>query len=315
MTEEKKRKLIIIAGPTATGKSAAAVELAKRIGGEVISADSMQVYRGMDIGSAKVTKEEMQGVPHHLIDVLEPEEAFNITLFQKMATDAAEEIYSRGHVPIICGGTGFYIQSVLYGIEFTREETDLAYRAGLEELPADKLYEMLKAVDPASCEAIHANNRKRVIRALEFYHETGQPISAHNAQERAREAAFDARFFVLTDERSVLYERIDARVDRMVEAGLVDEVKRLKERGIARTAVSMQGLGYKEIYDYLSGEYSLEEAVKRIKQGSRHYAKRQLTWFKRERDTIWLDRSTFKDAEREIVDRMEEEYLNDKRSI
>ena len=294
-------KLVIIAGPTATGKSDAAVALSKAIGGEVISADSVQVYKGLDIGSAKIKAEEMQGITHHLIDVLEPEEPFNITIFQKMAKEAMKGIYERGHIPVICGGTGFYIQSVLYDIEFTEEETDMSYRSELEKKTAGELYDMLKAVDPVSCESIHENNIKRVIRALEFYHETGYPISTHNAQQRARKAAYDARFFVLTDDRAALYERIDARVDKMIDAGLVEEVRALRERGVPRMSTAMQGLGYKEIYAYLEGECSLEEAIYTIKRDSRHFAKRQVTWFKREADAIWIDRSSFKDPAAGIV--------------
>ena len=290
-----KQPLIIIAGPTATGKSAAAVEVAKKIGGEVISADSMQVYRGMDIGSAKITLEEMEGVPHHLIDVLDPTEDFNVTIFQKMAKETMSGIYERGHIPIICGGTGFYIQSVLYDIDFTEEETDMTYRKELEKIAEEQgvsvLYEQLKAVDPASCDSIHENNVKRVIRALEYYHENGRPISVHNAEQRAKEEAYDAKFFVITDDRAKMYERIDQRVDKMVEAGLVAEVQKLKDMGIPKSAVSMQGLGYKEIFDYLNGECSLENAVYTIKRDTRHFAKRQLTWFKREPSVIWIDRS------------------------
>ena len=297
-------KLVIIAGPTATGKSDAAVALSKVIGGEVISADSVQVYKGLDIGSAKITLGEMQGVPHHLIDMLEPEEPFNITIFQKMAKEAMQGIYERGHIPVICGGTGFYIQSVLYDIEFTSEDTDMSYRHELEKKDPRELYAMLKAVDPVSCESIHENNVKRVIRALEFFHETGYPISTHNAQQRSRSAAYDARFFVLTDERSKLYERIDARVDKMVAAGLVDEVRALKDRGVPRMSTAMQGLGYKEIYDYLAGECTLEEAIYTIKRDSRHFAKRQVTWFKREPDAIWIDRSKFADPAKDIVEFM-----------
>ena len=297
-------KLVIIAGPTATGKSDAAVALSKVIGGEVISTDSVQVYKGLDIGSAKITQGEMQGVPHHLIDMLEPEEPFNITIFQKMAKEAMQGIYERGHIPVICGGTGFYIQSVLYDIEFTSEDTDMSYRHELEKKDPKELYAMLKAVDPASCESIHENNVKRVIRALEFFHETGYPISTLNAQQRSRSAAYDARFFVLTDERSKLYERIDARVDKMVASGLVDEVRALKDRGVPRMSTAMQGLGYKEIYDYLAGECTLEEAIYTIKRDSRHFAKRQVTWFKREPDAIWIDRSKFADPAIDIVEFM-----------
>ncbi|MCR5118265.1 MAG: tRNA (adenosine(37)-N6)-dimethylallyltransferase MiaA [Lachnospiraceae bacterium] len=285
------KDLYIIAGPTATGKSAAAVRLAKKINGEVISADSMQVYRGMDIGTAKITEEETEGVPHHLIDILDPTEEFNINIFQKLCKKAITEIKERGRVPIICGGTGFYIQSVLYDIEFTEEETDLSYRRELEEIYREKggevLFEMLREADPASCEAIHPNNIKRVIRALEYHKETGGQISSHNEEQRKKKPAYDAAFYVLYDERKLMYERIDRRVDKMIEAGLVDEVRKLREY-VPRNAVSMQGLGYKEIYAYLEGECTLDEAVYILKRDTRHFAKRQITWFKREKDTRWI---------------------------
>ncbi len=287
------QKLMIVAGPTAVGKSAAAVELAKKYNGEVISADSMQVYRGMDIGTAKISAEEMQGIRHHLIDILDPTEDFNIRLFQKLAKEAIADIAGRGKLPIICGGTGFYIQSVLYDIEFTEEETDMTYRHELEEMLKEKgsayLYEMLRKADPASCESIHENNTKRVIRALEYHKETGGRISEHNAEQRKRKSAYDADFYVIYDERPLMYERIDKRVDKMIEDGLTDEVRRLKEY-VPRQSVSMQGLGYKEIYAYLEGEISLDEAVYILKRDTRHFAKRQITWFKREKDAIWVKR-------------------------
>ena len=284
-------KIYIIAGPTACGRSAAAIKLAKKTGGEVISADSMQVYRGMDIGTAKVTAEEMQGVPHHLIDILDPVEEFNINIFQKLCKKAISEIIQRGHIPIICGGTGFYIQSVLYDIDFTEEETDMSYRRELEELYKKKggevLFEMLREADPASCETIHPNNIKRVIRALEYHKETGECLSVHNEEQRKKKPAYDAAFYVLYDDRKLMYQRIDRRVDKMIEQGLVEEVRKLKEY-VPRDAVSMQGLGYKEIYAYLEGECSLDEAVYVLKRDTRHFAKRQITWFKREKDAVWV---------------------------
>lgn len=289
-----KNKLIMIAGPTGVGKSDLAVQLAMRNGGEVISADSMQVYRGMDIGTAKITPEQMQGVPHHLIDVCEPDEDWNVVRFQKMAKEVLEGIYERGHIPIVCGGTGFYIQALLYDIDFTENDGDVSLRRALEERAAlgeaerAKLYEELKAVDPGAADAIHPNNIKRVIRALEFHAQTGQAISAHNEAQRQRPAAYDSRFFVLTDARERLYERIDRRVDRMLRDGLVEEVKGLRSRGYDRSLVSMQGLGYKEILSWLDGEIPFEESVRILKRDTRHFAKRQLTWFKRERDVIWL---------------------------
>ena len=253
----------------------------------------------MDIGSAKITKDEMEGVPHHLVDVLDPQEGFDVCRFQSMAKEALAGIYERGRVPIVVGGTGFYIQALLYDIDFTETKEDTAYRRELSELARTKgnhaLHEMLKQVDPESAEAIHENNVKRVIRALEFYQETGEKISAHNEQQRLHESPYQFCYFVLTDDRKTLYERIDERVDLMLEQGLVAEVQALKEQGCRADMVSMKGLGYKEILAYLDGQISLEEAVYIIKRDTRHFAKRQLTWFRRERDVIWLDRQAYQD--------------------
>ena len=292
-----KNKLIVLAGPTAVGKTALSILLAKRIGGEIISADSMQVYRHMDIGSAKITASEMEGVPHHLIDILEPTEEFNVFLFQSLARQAIKEISSRGNIPIVVGGTGFYIQTLLYDIAFEGEEDHSEIRRRLEqeadEKGLDALYSQLCLVDPRSAETIHPHNRKRLIRALEFYRLNGYPISRHNEREREKKSPYDFSYFVITDERSRLYQKIEERVDHMIEEGLVPEVQRLKEMGCDRNMVSMQGLGYKEIMDFLDGRCTLEEAVLRIKQDTRHFAKRQLTWFRRERDVIWIDKSIY----------------------
>lgn len=289
----RKKPLIIIAGPTAVGKSDLAVNFAKEFGGEVISADSMQVYRGLDIGSAKITPEEMQGVPHHLIDVLDPKEPFNVAVFQRLAKDALAEIYSRGRIPVICGGTGFYIQSVLYDIDFTENPADLSVRNALmktaEEEGAEAIREKLLKIDPESAAGIDGNNVKRMIRAIEYYEMTGEKISVHNARERAKESPYDSHFYVLTMDRERLYERIDARVDRMMEAGLLQETEKLKNCGCTREMTSMQGLGYKQLYRYLEGECSLPEAVESIKIETRHFAKRQLTWFRREKAVRWID--------------------------
>ncbi len=293
----QQKPMIILTGPTAVGKSALSVELAKKINGAVISADSMQVYRHMDIGSAKITPEEMKGVTHYMIDELEPDEEFHVVRFVTMAKEYLKEIYADGKIPIIAGGTGFYIQALLYDIDFTEQQCDETYRGQLEDLArehgAEYLHGMLREVDPASAEAIHANNIKRVIRALEFYHLSGKKISEHNETERQKQSPYNFAYFVLTDERTKLYERIDRRVDAMMEAGLVEEVKKLKSMGCSRDMVSMQGLGYKETLAYLDGECTLEEAVYIIKRETRHFAKRQLTWFKRERDVIWLDKQAF----------------------
>lgn len=290
----EKKPLVILTGPTAVGKTKLSVELAKAIGGEIISADSMQVYKKMDIGSAKIRPEQMQGVPHHLIDVLDPSEDFNVVTFVSLCRECMEGIYDRGHIPILVGGTGFYIQAVLYQIDFTDTKEDDTYRKKLEDLAAEKgsrfLHEMLQKADPASAEAIHENNVKRVIRALEFYEQTGTPISAHNEQERQKESAYNSCYFVLNDDRDVLYKKIDKRVDEMLAWGLVEEVEALRAEGCHRGQVSMQGLGYKEILDYLDGEISLERAVYLIKRDTRHFAKRQLTWFRREKEVIWVDK-------------------------
>ncbi|MCR5278821.1 MAG: tRNA (adenosine(37)-N6)-dimethylallyltransferase MiaA [Lachnospiraceae bacterium] len=295
-------KLIVIAGPTAVGKSDVAIKLAKKIDGEIISADSMQVYRYMDIGSAKVTKGEMQGIPHHLIDVLDPHDAFNAAVFTKMADECIKDINARGKIPILTGGTGFYIRALVYGNDFSEsngEDTDLyeELEAKAREFGPDFLFDKLREVDPASCEIIHKNNVKRVVRALMFYKETGKPISLHNKELHENPPAYDFDFFVLTDDRSKLYERIDRRVDKMIDMGLVEEVMRLKDMGLTKNDNSMQGIGYKEILMYLDGEITLPEAVEMIKTGSRHYAKRQITWFKREKDAVWIDRSEYRTDE------------------
>ena len=297
----EKTPLLIVAGPTATGKSDSAVELALRMNGEVISADSMQVYRGMDIGSAKVTVEEMRGVPHHLIDCADPSENWNVVRFQKEARRAVQDIASRGRLPILCGGTGFYIQALLYDIDFTQMDENTPLRDRLSALAAEKgpeaVHALLLEKDPASAAAIHPNNLKRVIRAIEFMEESGGSIAAHNLQQRERESAYRSVFFVLTMDRARLYERIDRRVDIMMERGLVDEVAGLRAMGIQRDSTSMQGIGYKQIYGYLDGEYDLEEAVRLIKRDTRHFAKRQLTWFKREKDVIWTDLDRFENRQ------------------
>ena len=306
-----KKPILILTGPTAVGKTRLSIKLAKAVNGEIISADSMQVYRYMDIGSAKIKPEETEGVPHHLIDVLDPEEEFNVVTFQKMCKKCMEEIYERGHVPILTGGTGFYIQSVLYDIDFTENAEDTTIRNRLEkeaeEKGAEYLHQKLQEVDPASAEAIHANNIKRVIRALEFYEQTGEKISLHNELERQKESAYASCYFVLNDDREKLYERIERRVDEMLAEGLVAEVEALKKRGCTRKMVSMQGLGYKEILAYLDGEYSLEEAVYRIKRDTRHFAKRQITWFKREKEVIWINKPFFSYDDDKILDFMKKE--------
>lgn len=290
----QKKPLIILTGPTAVGKTALSIELAKAVNGEMISADSMQVYRMLDIGTAKIKPEEMEGIKHYLIDVLEPTEDFNVFRFQQMAKAALEEIYAKGKIPIVVGGTGFYIQALLYDITF--EETEESpYRKKLEQYAkingAHALHEQLKDIDLVSYQEIHENNVKRVIRALEFYHDTGYPISTHNALEREKESPYNFAYFVLNDDRQKLYNRIEYRIDQMLEDGLVKEVQSALAYGCTKEMVSMQGLGYKEIIPYLEGNCSLEDAVYILKRDTRHFAKRQLTWFRRERDVIWVDKT------------------------
>lgn len=303
-----KKPLIVLTGPTAIGKTSLSISLAKAVNGEIISADSMQVYKHMDIGSAKIRPEEMKGVPHYLVDVLEPEEEFHIVKFQQMAKAAMKEIYGKGKIPILVGGTGFYIQAVTRDIDFTEAKQEDAYRLELEALAEEKgaeyLHEMLQKVDPASAESIHAHNVKRVIRALEFYHQNGTPISAHNEEQKAQESPYNLAYFVLNGPREILYDRIDRRVDQMLEEGLVKEVENLKEMGCHRGMVSMQGLGYKEILACLEGEYPLEEAVRILKRDTRHFAKRQLTWFRREKDVIWVNKEEFNWNEDSILEYM-----------
>ncbi len=303
------KKIIIISGPTAVGKTRISVELAKRIGGEIISADSMQVYRGMDIGTAKVTKEEMQGVMHHLIDILDPSEDFNVVDFARFAKEKCREISDRGHFPIVVGGTGFYIQALLYDVDFTENDDDMSYRHELEELAekegAEYLHEMLKKIDPEAAEAIHMNNIKRVIRALEFYKKSNGKISEHNKEQHSKASPYDFCYFALTNEREILYKNIEIRVDQMIENGLVDEVKKVLSMGVSETNTALQGIGYKEIVEYIKGEITLPQAIYKIKLNTRHFAKRQLTWLRRERSVIWLDKS--KMSEEEIIGRMADE--------
>lgn len=295
-----KQKMILLTGPTAVGKTELSIALAKKYNGEIISADSMQVYRHMDIGTAKIRPEEMQSVPHYLIDCLEPDEEFHVMRFQQMAKEALKNIYAAGHLPIIVGGTGFYIQALLYDISFGEEDGAAKTRGKWEqyakERGVDALHEELQKVDPKSAEKIHKNNVKRVVRALQFYEDFGKKISEHNEQEMQKTSPYDFRYFVLTNDRAVLYDRINRRVDQMIEDGLVEEVRRLKEMGYTKELVSMQGLGYKEILAYLDGQTTLNEAVAILKRDTRHFAKRQLTWFKRERDVIWLDKQIYSDT-------------------
>lgn len=300
-----KRPLIILTGPTAVGKTELSIGLAGAVNGEIISADSMQVYKKMDIGTAKIRPEEMQGIKHHLIDILEPWEEFHVALFQKKAKEAMEEIYQKGKCPVIVGGTGFYIQSVLYDIDFSETDADQTYRKELDQI-AEKhgnevLHERLKEVDQRAAEKIHPNNVKRVIRALEYFHQTGERISEHNETQAKKESPYRFRYYVLSLSREILYQRINERVDRMKEDGLVHEVELLLNAGCRKEMVSMQGLGYKEIIEAIEGNISFEEAFEKIKKETRHFAKRQFTWFKREKEVTWIRKEEFKN-EKEILD-------------
>lgn len=293
----KKPPLIILTGPTAVGKSSLSISVAQAINAEIISADSMQVYKGMDIGTDKISTDRMCGIRHHLINILDPKDEFNVALFKKLANDSIHEIYGRNHIPMIVGGTGFYIQAVLYDIDFTETDSDESYRHELEQEAInygnEYLHEKLKDIDPEAYDLIHANNVKRVIRALEFHQKTGKCISEHNKQERQKQSPYDFRYFVLTDERSILYSRIDRRVDEMIQNGLEQEVRRILNDGVPLDATSMQGLGYREMAGYIRGEYDLERAIFLIKRNTRHFAKRQLTWFRREKDVIWIDKAEY----------------------
>ncbi|MFQ9934595.1 MAG: tRNA (adenosine(37)-N6)-dimethylallyltransferase MiaA [Lachnospiraceae bacterium] len=308
------KPLIILTGPTASGKTELSVRLAKAINGEIISADSIQVYKYMDIGSAKVTKEEMNGITHYLIDELEPDEEFNIYIFKERAVKYINKIYEKGKIPIIAGGTGFYIQSVLYDIDFNKEDNDKCYREELEKIGKDMgreyLHNILKSVDKKSAEDIHPNNIKRVIRALEYYKITGNKISEHNESQRKRKSPYNFRYFVLNMDRELLYDRINKRIDIMLEKGLAGEVEKLLKMGYDRNLVSMQGIGYKEIASYLKGEISYEEAVYIIKRDTRHFAKRQLTWFRREENAEFVNYRDFNMDKDKITEYLIRESLN-----
>ncbi|HCW53142.1 MAG TPA: tRNA (adenosine(37)-N6)-dimethylallyltransferase MiaA [Clostridium sp.] len=296
-----KQKLLVLGGPTAVGKTELSIRLAEKLNGEIISADSMQIYKYMDIGSAKVTEEEMRGIKHHLIDVIEPDVPFSVADFKEHGDKALKDIISRGKFPIIAGGTGLYINSLTCNMTFTEAEKDEEYRLDLEKLADEKgneyIHAMLKDIDPISYKEIHFNNRKRVIRALEVYKLTGKPFSSYNAGEDFYNSDYDVHYYVLTMDREKLYNRINRRVDIMMENGLLDECIKLKNLGYTSDMQSMQGIGYKEILYYLENKISLEEAVNMIKQGSRNYAKRQLTWFRRDKRCIFLDKDVLSDDE------------------
>lgn len=309
----QKDPLVILTGPTAVGKTKLSIELAKRINGAIISADSMQVYQYMDIGSAKISPDEMDGIKHYLVDQFKPEEEFHVVRFQEEAKKAITEIRKQGQIPIVVGGTGFYIQALLYDIDFSEGDMDVEYREYLEKIGeeqgSDVLHQMLKEVDPKGAEAIHKHNQKRVIRALEYYHTTKKPISEHNEEQHMKTSPYTFAYFVLNDNREKLYDQINKRVDMMMEAGLLLEVQKLKSMGYHKDMISMQGLGYKEILDFLDGNCTLDEAIYLIKRDTRHFAKRQLTWFKREKEVLWIDKQSYQYEDTKILDCMIEELV------
>lgn len=285
------KQVIVIAGPTASGKSKLAVELAKTINGEIISADSMQIYKDMDIGTAKVTKEEMEGIPHYMIDIVSPEERYSVSDFKKQAEMYIEKILAKGKIPIIVGGTGLYIDSLIYGIEFQEQEIDEEYRNEMNDIAEreglNKLYELAMKIDSEATKKISSNDKKRIIRILEIYHSTGKTKTQMEKESRKKGVKYNYKVFALNMERDLLYNRINQRVDKMIAQGLVEEVKTILNK-YSNFPTAMQGLGYKEIIKYLNGENTIEEAVEIIKQESRHYAKRQLTWFRKNKEVIWL---------------------------
>lgn len=300
--------VLAIVGATASGKSGFAVKIAKELNGEVVSADSMQIYKYMDIGTAKVTKEEMQGVAHHLIDVLEPKDDCNVTRFVSLATATIEDIYSRGKLPVVCGGTGLYIDSLLKGASFLDNSRDDDYRAHLEEICKEKgneyLHNMLKSCDSIACESIHPNNVKRVIRALEFFHVTGKSITTQ--KENTVNTKYHPIYIGMHRDRELLYKNIDIRVDKMVSEGLFDEVSKLIKMGCDLKCNSMQGIGYREVIWYFKGLCTKDEAIYLIKRNSRHYAKRQLTWFGANKNVRWVNPDDAKETNKLLEDIYEE---------
>ena len=310
-----KKPLIVIGGPTACGKTGFSIKLAKEIGGEIISADSMQVYRYMDIGTAKVTPEEADGVPHYLIDEFDPDEEYNVMLFQQKAKAYMEEIWAKGKTPILVGGTGFYINALLYDNDFTETENDTSYREECYRLAQEQgpevLFERLKEVEPEYAAIMHANNIKRVTRALEYHYLTGQKFSEHNAEQKGKETPYNAGVIILNMDREKLYERIELRIDIMMQEGLLEEVKGLLDKGYTPDLVSMQGIGYKEFIPYFNGECTLEEAVIQLKTNTRRFAKRQLTWFRRQIDGLWVDlsKSTGEEAMEDVLDYLKKQAI------
>jgi tRNA dimethylallyltransferase len=307
MSYNTKQKLIVLIGPTAVGKTNTSIHLAHTYNAEIISGDSMQVYKGMDIGTAKITEEEMEGIPHHLIDIKDPQESFSAAEFQQIVRGKISDIHSRGKIPMIVGGTGLYIQSVIFDYQFTDAPGDAEYRAVLEQRVKEKgiapLYEHLQSIDPEAAKNIHPNNIRRVIRALEIYHVTGRTMTGYQ-ENQSDELLYDIALIGLTMEREKLYDRINQRVDLMIDEGLIEEVQSLYKSGV-HGVQSVQAIGYKEIYEYLDGNISLDRAIENLKQNSRRYAKRQLTWFRNKMDVTWFD-MTNEEYHRKIIEEISE---------
>ena len=282
-----KPQIVVICGPTASGKTALGIELANKINGEIISCDSMQIYKEMDIGTAKPTEEERKMATHHLVDFINPNERYSVADFKKDAENTIKEILAKGKTPILVGGTGLYINSLIYNIHFEEKNTDLEYRQQLEKIDISELYKKALSIDPQAMEKISSNDRKRITRILEMYHSTGKTKTELEKESR-KELEYDYKVFVLSMDREILYERINKRVDLMIEQGLIEEVKAIKEK-YKEFPTAMQGLGYKEVAEYLDGDISKEDMIDKIKQETRRYAKRQLTWFRAYKDAIWLD--------------------------
>jgi tRNA dimethylallyltransferase len=297
-----KQKLIVLIGPTAVGKTKTSIHLAQKFDAEIISGDSMQIYKGMDIGTAKISQAEMEGIPHHLIDIKDPQESFSTAEFQQIVREKISDIQSRGKIPMIVGGTGLYIQSVIFDYQFTDAPGDAEYRFSLEEQAKEKgiapLYEQLQSIDPQAAKNIHPNNMRRVIRALEVFHVTGKTMTGYQ-ERQSDELLYDIALIGLSMNREKLYDRINMRVDLMIENGLIEEVDSLHRSGV-QDVQSIQAIGYKELYEYLDGKISLDRAIEKLKQNSRRYAKRQLTWFRNKMDVTWFDMTDEKNQQKNI---------------
>ena len=288
-----KPKVIVICGPTASGKTALSIELAKKINGEIISSDSMQIYKDMNIGTAKPTREEIQGIKHYLIDFVDPDKRYSVADFKKDAENAIKEILNKGKVPIVVGGTGLYVDSLIYGIEYQDIKLDEQYRKQLEEIALqdgglEKLYNKAKEIDNLAIKKISPNDKKRIIRILEIYKATGKTKTEQEEESRKNEVKYDYKVFAINMEREKLYDRINRRVDIMIQQGLIEEVKELLQK-YNEFPTAMQGLGYKEVVGYIENKYTKEEMIEKIKMETRRYAKRQITWFKKNKQTIWID--------------------------